>query len=736
MAVSVRIPRVFVPLAKGGNPRRAVIHATLDCRIVDTLLAILLAKKGEVMLIAPSIEDARWRVEGWLKGQPRVEKSSVGRVRRYRAGSSVLWLVPEGEGCPARDLDAVAIVDAGRMAENPLPWVEPRLRDGADIIVAGAGMPDAEHWLRGFALEDGADTFMVPAREILAEFPDQAAAVDENHPAYRRNMLLEDVGVETPPFVVFSRERLRIRSAKPRSFFSPRQLAEVEGQPKSKAPVVSLDLSRLQRRYFAMKRLGRRRGFRQFITVKYRRGGITAGETAWAYRDCTTFPGTQAMFLADTDERTRRIFSVVLDYQKFDPHAPATLGVPTEKRIRWANASQFYTATAGGKGARGEGFQLIHWTEVPYAFSGPNAIVRGETLLSGLIEAASGDAEITLEGTPFGRELFYQTYREAKDGLNDFWPIFLRWFDDDTNRAAPGAFKPEEIRETLTEEEGELVERFGLDMAQVAFRRKKKREHRGLFDQEFPEDDERCFMSHGACYFDKATLFQLLRTTDEGVGRHVPGGVEHIWQGPVEGKEYVIGVDTSEGVPGCDPCGLGVLRKDNLEQVASVHGIFKPRVLAEHIVRLAGVYATHAELKRKDKKGKKRKVTRPALVGVERENHGHAVLEALDRLGFGAPHDRGGPLYHFKPGRAGWSTNAETRPLMAERLADALEEGHLRVRDQAFVGECLTFILGGGGKFEAAPGAHDDRVMKWAIALAMRNVRRRRARVVFTEGRI
>ncbi len=60
---------------------------------------------------------------------------------------------------------------------------------------------------------------------------------------------------------------------------------------------------------------------------------------------------------------------------------------------------------------------------------------------------------------------------------------------------------------------------------------------------------------------------------------------------------------------------------------------------------------------------------------------------------------------------------------MLDHLADALHEDSITVRCREFIDELSCFNMQDNGKFEADQGAHDDHVMKWAIAWAMREVR-------------
>jgi hypothetical protein len=125
-------------------------------------------------------------------------------------------------------------------------------------------------------------------------------------------------------------------------------------------------------------------------------------------------------------------------------------------------------------------------------------------------------------------------------------------------------------------------------------------------------------------------------------------------------------------------------------------------------------------------------------MGIERENHGHAVIQKVIDLGMGDSHLAGGCLYYYSSSsfsdrakrpeqiasKAGWSTNVITRPIMLDGLRQWIEapDSIERVRDRQFLSECGSFRLQSDGRFAADPGSSDDSVMKWAIANQMRTV--------------
>lgn len=529
------------------------------------------------------------------------------------------------------------------------------------------------------------------------------------------------------PFSIIARKYLRIRT--------------VDGR------VVPFELRPIQKRYRAMKRLSRIRGrAARYLLLKYRRGGFTTLEQGESYYMSSRQRNVSVLTLAQDGETTARIFRIARMMHERDPQAPAIKGPGNQYRLEFPGInSMFYIGTAAGRGVgRGDTLSRVHWSEVAWSCQGYNQEIKQRDILTGLSEAAS-HGEMVLETTPNGSEYFRELYVGAKEGKNEWTAIFFRWFDDATN-FLPIRDEEEiaEIMDTLDEEEARLVEAHGLMPEQLKWRRTKKRELRELFYQEYPEDDETCWLISGVPFFDVQTILSLkdycrqpelvspisgaMGAEDYGAippGAKVMGrGYVVEWAPPEDGVEYVLGADCSEGLVGCDRNGVGVMRRDTGEQVAAAHGLFSVREQADRCIEL------HLRYNR-------------ALIGVERENHGHAVIQRIIDQGFGEPHVTGGPLFYYSmnhqqsggfdesTARAGWSTNVVTRPVMLEALRDWMEapDADLRINDRAFISECMTFRMQANGKFSHDPACHDDTIMKWAIANQMRLVEQIRPQV-------
>jgi hypothetical protein len=330
----------------------------------------------------------------------------------------------------------------------------------------------------------------------------------------------------------------------------------------------------------------------------------------------------------------------------------------------------------------------------------------------------------TLQAVPF--ETGRVTIETTANGMGNHFYDF--WVDEDERYAKlffPWFLMPEYTLETraleLTQEETDLVtlawKRYGIRLTygQIAFRRMKKAELKGFFIQEYPEDDISCFLASGAAAMDLQVVKELYDKAPEPLRVEMNGALK-IFKEPGRGP-YVIGADTAEGVGGDASC-ASVMDVSTLEEVATLWGNkWKPSVFAKHLYDLGERYQAGGMF---------------PLLAVERNNHGHAVLQELDEDHLGYPN-----LYHRildpqteeRDERPGWVTDKVTRPIMIDAYIDGVENKTAHIKDRQTLAECLTLVTNDSGKIEAAEGKHDDRVIAGAITLQLATQEGRTLRV-------
>jgi len=164
-----------------------------------------------------------------------------------------------------------------------------------------------------------------------------------------------------------------------------------------------------------------------------------------------------------------------------------------------------------------------------------------------------------------------------------------------------------------------------------------------------------------------------------------------VWKVPEEYGEYVIGADPAEGNPGSDPSSVTVLDANTGEQVASISGQLEPSTFADYIAQLYKWYNR-------------------AEILVERNNHGHAVILALD-----ATHQIDVELGW--DGRPGWMTSSRGKALMYSSAADAFRDGETTIHYEAALAQLASIE---GSTLSAPEGSHDDEAVSFCLALQLK----------------
>jgi len=215
--------------------------------------------------------------------------------------------------------------------------------------------------------------------------------------------------------------------------------------------------------------------------------------------------------------------------------------------------------------------------------------------------------------------------------------------------------------------------------------------------QEFAEDAELCFRTTGDCCFDMDSLDQRLREVKDPAETRLSGRLQ-IFLPPQPGREYIVAVDPAGGGARGDYAAVEVIDRESGAQCAELRQRLRPRELAAAAGALAREYSAPG---------------RPALLVVERNNHGHGVLAFLTGA---EPYEH---IYCSKE-LPGWLTSAVSKPAIIGGLDTLLAEKPELFRSKRLLEECRTFVNHANGSMGAAHGTHDDCVMAFAIAQAVR----------------
>lgn len=321
------------------------------------------------------------------------------------------------------------------------------------------------------------------------------------------------------------------------------------------------------------------------------------------------------------------------------------------------------------------------------------ALMKNKDRFSRSVDAVALNGDISIETTPRGMNFCYSDWRDPEF---PFQKHLFPWYIDQEYHIPLNGQK---IKRSI--EESELVEKaleqfnIKLNDEQILWRRDKIRtKGRDSFYEEFLEDDVSCFLASGDSVLDLFYIRDLVNNLDSPIDE--VNGIR--LYGKPESKEiYVCGADTAGGDGGDYNVGT-IYRVSDMKQMAQFRSNkIRPAQFATKLVELCNLFKVRGKL---------------PLLGVERNNHGHAVLLALYEI------EKYPNLYSAQDDKLGWNTTSLTRPILIDTFIEAFESRTLKPMDKNLLNECLT-LVNNNGKIEASEGEHDDTIMASAIAIQM-----------------
>jgi hypothetical protein len=464
------------------------------------------------------------------------------------------------------------------------------------------------------------------------------------------------------------------------------------------------------------------RGIRNHIILKPRQLGFTTLVCALFLTECILVPNTTAVIIAHDAESTARIFEITkLMYEKLpDEVRPATRFSSKRELVFEALNSKIFIGTAGStKFGRGTTINLLHASE--YAFW-----ENPEEILTALLETVPMGGIVIYETTANGFNHFYDQYTEAKDAderarkLNNIpFPHFFRWFDHPEYRHDLDSSELDYIKETLTDEEKQLMKVHALTLDRISWRRSKKQTQKAKFFQEYPEDDSTCFVSSGRPFFNHQVLKSIILWNEENKtwdkedseGAIIERGwtkkeLEYITifkNFKPDGSIYVACVDPAEGNPTSTFSSALILRLNKdpvfIEQCAEICAKIPMPKFYKLTYHMASLY-------------------RFPRIAIERNNHGH-LLNWWATNGYMQDQtkilDKYPNVYIAKDGKAGWVTTQATRPLMLDNFAELVTNNMVVIYSKNTLNQALTFVYNANGRPEPDKNKNGDNVIAISI---------------------
>ena len=337
----------------------------------------------------------------------------------------------------------------------------------------------------------------------------------------------------------------------------------------------------------------------------------------------------------------------------------------------------------------GHTLNIVHLSELARWPDG-----KARQLWADITQTVPLDGFLTAESTPRGRVgLFYELWSAASKKEIPYKTFFYPWWWE------PDYTLPVDNPLKLTREEEIIVESYKLSPGQIAWRRLKQSELGPLFYQEFPESEVQCWLANDIGVVDPLYLQPYWPMIKDGTKE----GNLTTWKGPVGGRRYVMGVDTSAGYATGDFSAACVLDVRTMEYVARLWGHEPPDIFAEHVFQLGRKY-------------------NDALIAVEKVGHGHTVLRILlekdyPNLYYRSEYD---DIGHGSITEVGWHTNVKTKPEMITGLVAAFRSQDLISWSGNLLKEASSLIWETDRKVKKTGGVDDDEWDALSIAIQVR----------------
>ena len=340
-----------------------------------------------------------------------------------------------------------------------------------------------------------------------------------------------------------------------------------------------------------------------------------------------------------------------------------------------------YTAAAsGGTGTRSFALTDGHISELAFY---PNP---GELLAT--VEGSVGEGRLIAESTAnVPGDYFHRLCLDALNGKNG-WNLCTSWWWQNPDYATP---LPDPSAFEMTDEEVGLAQTYALTPEQVLWRRNKIARmvvsgQEDTFKREYPGCFADAFYRGGGGEFAPA-LFD---------------GISEQWEvtpsDPTD--QYVIGADPAGGAGGGDDAAYTVRSVSTGQVVAhAASDQWAPSAFARILADAGMTY-------------------NKALILVEENNHGHAVLLALRDMGYSN-------LY-FNPATANrnWVSTTRSISLALSYVRDALAAHSIAALPLPLLTQLRAMRAAEGNRSAHAPkGEKDDRAMSFALSeAALRSV--------------
>lgn len=457
------------------------------------------------------------------------------------------------------------------------------------------------------------------------------------------------------------------------------------------------------------------------INLKSRQLGFTTEECISATDDTLWNKNFYSLFISEDDTLARDTFDKKIKFAYDNYDTRTNIGLKSLFKTDLNSANQLKIDFGDGNNSsiivrssgRGGTFHRIHISE--FARICKKYPLKAREIIEGVFPSLVPGGYICIESTAeedkgYFHDMFWDAWdRKEKDLTpNDWKAHFYNWIWDDfgMEKIKPYIIPVEMMENREFFEEVMAKNKFNLLQINYYYNAWKDVAKKiSVLKKQYPITPEEAFEGSGNKLFNQEVL--------AGINTKQPVEVIGNWKiydKYREGHNYIAGADVAEGV-GQDSSTCQVI--DLTPRVPRQVAVYKSNEIAPDLFG----YELKNGLSRFGY----------PLLGVERNNHGHATLAILKLVYpleqiFIANHNRLKSKSQTEPSKFGFHTNGATKPAMMFDLAKGLEDDILEIVDAGTKTELRSYDKEELAKvnFDPEETQHYDLVMALAICWQMR----------------
>lgn len=388
--------------------------------------------------------------------------------------------------------------------------------------------------------------------------------------------------------------------------------------------------------------------------------------------------------------------------------------------IQLPNGSQIIAVATSEDALRG-------YTPTYLVFDEAAFIDNGADVYTAAMSSISTGGKVILISTPNGMDpLYYKTYEQSKSKKNNYHIVEMRWFEDPRYNKDLRWVKKVEDGDDIVEPEVEFnlasyLKRIDEGWKPTSTWYENMCMALNNNARRIAQELDVSFLGSGGNVIEDETI-DLHEKKNVQEPKYITGVEQEfwMWEEPVEGHEYIMGVDVSRG-DGEDSSTIVIIDFTTMEEVFEYQGKIQPDLLAQHVYQYGNMYNAYTVV---DITGGMGVSTVLKLIELDYSNKLlHYDKKSTNIL----PNQARLETVKKQDKVPGFNVNGVRLPMIAN-LEKMLRENAIKVKSRRMTSEMKTFIYK-NGRPDHMDGYHDDLLMSlgmclWVLEYSFKNLQK------------